>query len=92
MIDDIVIVKACGNKPLVRQMIQVTPRSVFILDEANYLKRIANQDAHEAVGFQRRTVFCRDEKLLLGVGMQYGKNPEVWNRLKVYEGSAEQNG
>ncbi len=89
---DLVIVRAFGNRPLLRRVWDATSTRVYVLDEDSFQRRQANKDALAPMGWPRDVVFYHDEKLLTDLVRGYKANPTLWKQLKIYRESNGKDG
>lgn len=89
---DRVIVKAFGNRPLLRRVWDVSSTKVYVLDEESFQRRQVHEDTSLPMAWRRDVVFCHDEKLFAGLARDYKTNPTLWKQLVVYQGDNGNNG
>ncbi len=75
-----VIVRADGDRPLVRLVWQANERTVYVTDEATMRKLEAGQDGPLAIGFPREDVFCYDPE----AEQRIGTSKWSWSSLSRY--------
>ena len=74
---DKVIVRAYGDRPLVRRVWEVSSGAVFICSEENYKALVNGQEGLEPVGFPKEYVYKYTPKIDLGKRI-------TWDSLNVY--------
>ncbi len=81
---DLVIVKAYGEKPLIRRIWNSNENVVYITNDEQFQLLIAGKDAIEPIGFPREDVFKYDQKLATSMERLHHNKKWDWNKLKSW--------
>jgi hypothetical protein len=83
---DLIVVRAYGDKPLIRRVWEVTDRAVYIHSEENYHKRKAGIDAPDMVGFPRLDAYVYDPETFPPDTEGIRQDAAFWAALQPYQG------
>jgi hypothetical protein len=83
-----VIVRAFGDRPLIRRVWSADEYGVYISAEQEFQKLARGEDALLPVGFPREDVFQFDPEVAATVERRGSVDPDDWERLSQWEGSA----
>lgn len=76
-----VIVRAFGNRPLLRRVWTTTEKAVFITNEEQFQLLVAGLPAIEPLGFPRKDVFKYNSKLAISMERLFIEGKWVWDKL-----------